>query len=95
MALVVDASLRTVDGIPSCRCSRNSVDVVLVGGSSRIPRFRRLIKDFFRGQAPSEVLRPDHAGVLGAAVYAAALGHQAASRGDSSSDEVNLGNLVG
>ena len=58
---------------------RNSVDVVLVGGSSRIPRFRRLVKDFFRGQPPSEVLRPDHAAVLGAAVYAAALGHLAGS----------------
>lgn len=52
---------------------RNGVDVVLVGGSSRIPRFRRLVKDFFRGQPPSEVLRPDHAAVLGAAVYAASL----------------------
>jgi len=57
------------------KSTRNSVDVVLVGGSSRIPRFRRLVKDFFRGQPPSEVLRPDHAAVLGAAVYAAALGH--------------------
>ncbi|CAJ1398855.1 unnamed protein product [Effrenium voratum] len=57
---------------------RNGVDVVLVGGSSRIPRFRRLVKDFFRGQQPSEVLRPDHAAVLGAAVYAARLaGNQA------------------
>eukprot|EP00438_Fugacium_kawagutii_P013050 Skav235117 [mRNA] locus=scaffold3581:178430:191097:- [translate_table: standard] len=65
---------------------RNSVDVVLVGGSSRIPRFRRLIKDFFRGQPPSEVLRPDHAGVLGAAVYAAALGHQAAAKNESNDD---------
>ena len=52
---------------------RGAVDVVLVGGSSRIPRFRRLVKDFFRGQPPSEVLRPDHAAVLGAAVYAASL----------------------
>lgn len=59
--------------------ARNLVDVVLVGGSSRIPRFRRLVKDFFRWQPPSEVLRPDHAGVLGAAVYAAALGHLMAS----------------
>jgi len=63
---------------------RNLVDVVLVGGSSRIPRFRRLVKDFFRGQPPSEVLRPDHAGVLGAAVYAAALGHLMAN--DSNDD---------
>lgn len=63
---------------------RNSVDVVLVGGSSRIPRFRRLVKDFFRGQPPSEVLRPDHAAVLGVAVYAAALGHLVGS--DSQDD---------
>ena len=41
------------------------MDVVLVGGSSRIPRFRRLVKDFFRGQQPSELLRPDHAAAAG------------------------------
>ena len=70
------------------RFTRNSVDVVLVGGSSRIPRFRRLVKDFFRGQPPSEVLRPDHAAVLGAAVYAAALGHLVGS--DSGLEEVGV-----
>lgn len=50
---------------------RADVDVVLVGGSARIPRVRRAVKDFFYGAPPREVLRPDHAAVLGAAVYVA------------------------
>eukprot|EP00930_Biecheleria_cincta_P001163 TRINITY_DN102329_c0_g1_i1.p1 TRINITY_DN102329_c0_g1~~TRINITY_DN102329_c0_g1_i1.p1 ORF type:complete len:500 (-),score=75.74 TRINITY_DN102329_c0_g1_i1:79-1578(-) len=57
--------------IKDCNLDRNKVDVLLVGGSSRNPRFRRLMRDFFWGRAPGEVVRPDHAAVLGAAVYAA------------------------
>lgn len=58
--------------IEDCNLDRTSVEVLLVGGSSRNPRFRRLMRDFFWGRAPGEVVRPDHAAVLGAAVYAAA-----------------------
>lgn len=49
-------------------------EVVLVGGSARIPRIRRAIREFFYGKVPREVLRPDHAAVLGAAAYVALLG---------------------
>lgn len=52
---------------------RDDVDVVLVGGSARVPQVRHHFRSFFHGRAPHEVLRPDHAGVLGAAVYVAAL----------------------
>merc|ERR1711957_739165 len=48
-------------------------EVVLFGGSARVPRIRRAIREFFYGKLPREVLRPDHAAVLGAAAYAAAL----------------------
>jgi len=48
-------------------------EVVLVGGSARIPRIRRAIREFFYGKVPREVLRPDHAAVLGAAAYVALL----------------------
>lgn len=48
-------------------------EVVLVGGSARIPRIRRAIREFFYGKVPREVLRPDHAAVLGAAAYVARL----------------------
>jgi len=48
-------------------------EVVLVGGSARIPLVRRAIREFFYGKVPREVLRPDHAAVLGAAAYVAIL----------------------
>jgi len=48
-------------------------EVVLVGGSARIPRIRRAIREFFYGKVPREVLRPDHAAVLGAAAHVALL----------------------
>merc|ERR1711957_210147 len=48
-------------------------EVVLFGGSARVPRIRRAIREFFYGKTPREVLRPDHAAVLGAAAYVAAL----------------------
>lgn len=48
-------------------------EVVLVGGCARIPSVRRAIREFFYGKVPREVLRPDHAAVLGAAAYVAFL----------------------
>eukprot|EP00401_Gymnodinium_catenatum_P006409 CAMPEP_0117562462 /NCGR_PEP_ID=MMETSP0784-20121206/54969_1 /TAXON_ID=39447 /ORGANISM="" /LENGTH=539 /DNA_ID=CAMNT_0005360033 /DNA_START=136 /DNA_END=1755 /DNA_ORIENTATION=+ len=48
-------------------------EVVLVGGAARVPMLRRAIRELFYGKVPREVLRPDHAAVLGAAAYAAAL----------------------
>jgi L1 cell adhesion molecule like protein len=45
-------------------------DVVLVGGSTRIPRVQKLLTDFF-GQEPSKSINPDEAVAYGAAVQAA------------------------
>eukprot|EP00931_Biecheleriopsis_adriatica_P105392 TRINITY_DN79951_c0_g1_i1.p1 TRINITY_DN79951_c0_g1~~TRINITY_DN79951_c0_g1_i1.p1 ORF type:complete len:518 (-),score=79.47 TRINITY_DN79951_c0_g1_i1:49-1554(-) len=70
----LDSLLDTFDlCIANCGLDRDAVEVILVGASSRIPRFRMLIRDFFRGRAPHEVLRPEHAAVLGASVYAIAM----------------------
>lgn len=44
-------------------------EIVLVGGSSRIPYVRESIKDFF-GKEPSEAIDPDKAVSYGAALYA-------------------------
>lgn len=52
---------------------RDIHDVVLVGGSARVPKLRISVKEFFYGKVPREVLRPDHAASLGAAAYAAVL----------------------
>ncbi len=52
----------------------NQIDeVVLVGGSTRIPRVRRLVQDLF-GRVPHTGLNPDEVVALGAAVQAHILG---------------------
>ncbi|CAK9098393.1 Luminal-binding protein 5 (BiP 5) (78 kDa glucose-regulated protein homolog 5) (GRP-78-5) [Durusdinium trenchii] len=48
---------------------KNEVDeIVLVGGSTRIPRVQQLLKDFFNGKEPSKGINPDEAVAYGAAV---------------------------
>jgi heat shock protein 1/8 len=49
-------------------------DVVLVGGSTRIPKIQQMIKDFFNGKEPNKSINPDEAVAFGAAVQAAILG---------------------
>ncbi|POW07825.1 hypothetical protein PSHT_09803 [Puccinia striiformis] len=43
-------------------------DVVLVGGSTRIPKVQELLKDYFNGKEPSKGINPDEAVAFGAAV---------------------------
>jgi heat shock protein 1/8 len=45
-------------------------DVVLVGGSTRIPKIQQLIKTFFNGKEPCRSINPDEAVAYGAAVQA-------------------------
>jgi heat shock protein 1/8 len=52
--------------------AKSQVDeVVLVGGSTRIPKVQQLIKDFFNGKEPCKSINPDEAVAWGAAVQAA------------------------
>merc|ERR1719487_2974451 len=48
-------------------------EVVLVGGSTRIPKVQALIKDFFNGKEPNRGINPDEAVAYGAAVQAGIL----------------------
>ena len=48
-------------------------DIVLVGGSTRIPRVREMLSDFFKGKKLCESVNPDEAVAYGAAVQAAIL----------------------
>ncbi|PJF16575.1 Hsp71-like protein [Paramicrosporidium saccamoebae] len=48
-------------------------DIVLVGGSTRIPKVQKLVKDFFGGKEPCKSINPDEAVAYGAAVQAAIL----------------------
>ena len=54
--------------------SKNKIhEVVLVGGSTRIPKVVELLKDFFNGKEPNRSINPDEAVAYGAAVQAAIL----------------------
>ncbi len=49
-------------------------EVVLVGGSTRIPKIQQLIKDYFNGKEPNKGINPDEAVAFGAAVQGGILG---------------------
>jgi L1 cell adhesion molecule like protein len=54
-------------------------DIVLVGGSTRIPRVQQLLSDFFNGRELNKSVNPDEAVAYGAAIQAAIL-----TKGDQS-----------
>ncbi len=64
----VDAALRDAKLKPS-----EIHEVVLVGGSTRIPMVQRLVKDFFKKE-PNRSVNPDEVVAVGAAVQAAVFG---------------------
>merc|ERR1712062_364661 len=54
--------------------SKKDIDeIVLVGGSTRIPKVSQLVKEFFNGKEPSRGVNPDEAVAYGAAVQACIL----------------------
>lgn len=48
-------------------------EIVLVGGSTRIPKIQSMIRDFFNGKEPNRGINPDEAIAYGAAVQAGIL----------------------
>ncbi|XP_065821762.1 endoplasmic reticulum chaperone BiP-like isoform X1 [Labrus bergylta] len=48
-------------------------EIVLVGGSTRIPKIQQLVKEFFNGKEPCRGINPDEAVAYGAAVQAGVL----------------------
>ena len=48
-------------------------EVVLVGGSTRVPRIQKLLQDFFNGKELNKSINPDEAVAYGAAIQAAIL----------------------
>ncbi len=57
--LVLKDAKKTVDDID---------EVVLVGGSTRIPKIQELLKTYFNGKNPNKSVHPDEAVAAGAAV---------------------------
>lgn len=58
-------------------------EIVLVGGSTRIPKVQQLLKDFFDGKEPNKGVNPDEAVAFGAAVQGGILSGEG---GDQTSD---------
>ena len=52
-------------------------EIVLVGGSTRIPKVQSLLKDYFDGKEPSKGVNPDEAVAFGAAVQGGILSGEA------------------
>ena len=69
------------------KLSKGNIDeVVLVGGSTRIPKVQSLLQSFFNGKELSKGINPDEAVAYGAAVQAALL----TGNGDAEIDNVLL-----
>lgn len=76
-------------------------EIVLVGGSTRIPKVQELLKNFYEGKEPSRGINPDEAVAYGAAVQGGILSGEAS---DATKDlllldvtplsQVNGGNIL-
>ncbi|XP_060174311.1 heat shock cognate 70 kDa protein-like [Lycium barbarum] len=69
---------KCLDPVEKClrnaRMDKNNVhEIVLVGGSTRIPKVQQLLQDFFNGKELCQSINPDEAVAYGAAVQAAIL----------------------
>ncbi|CAI9086930.1 OLC1v1020866C1 [Oldenlandia corymbosa var. corymbosa] len=65
-------------------------EIVLVGGSTRIPKVVELLKDYFDGKEPSKGVNPDEAVAFGAAVQGAIL----SGAGSEQTDKLLLVDVV-
>jgi len=85
--LCMDLFRATMDPVEKvlkdAKMSKNQIDeVVLVGGSTRIPKVQQLLSDFFNGKEPSKSINPDEAVAYGAAVQASILSGNKSSKID-------------
>jgi len=64
------------------KLKKNEIDeIVLVGGSTRIPKVQQLLKDFFNGKEPNKGVNPDEAVAYGAAVQGGILSGEEETEG--------------
>lgn len=58
-----------MDALKDAKLQPNQIDeLVLVGGSTRVPMVKRLVKDMFPGKEPNQSVNPDEVVAIGAAV---------------------------
>ena len=62
------------DALLDAKLKKNQIsEVVLVGGSTRIPKVQKLVQDYFDGKELNKTLNPDQAVAYGAALQAAVI----------------------
>ena len=54
-------------------------EIVLVGGSTRIPKIQKLVQEYFKGKEPNRGVNPDEAVAYGAAVQGGVLSGDAST----------------
>lgn len=60
--------------LKDAKLGKNQIDeIVLVGGSTRIPKIQALLKDYFNGKTPNNSINPDECVAYGATIQAAVL----------------------
>jgi heat shock 70kDa protein 1/2/6/8 len=60
--------------LQDAKIDKSQVDeIVLVGGSTRIPKIQKMLSDYFNGKALNKSINPDEAVAVGAAIQAAIL----------------------
>jgi molecular chaperone DnaK len=61
-----------VDALRDAKLNASQIDeVVLVGGSTRVPMVQRLVKELFGGKEPNKSVNPDEVVAIGAAIQGA------------------------
>ncbi|MFI5059326.1 MAG: molecular chaperone DnaK [Candidatus Acidiferrales bacterium] len=76
MGDLLDRSMKPVkQALEDAKLSPNDIqEVVLVGGSTRIPKVQSLVRTFFGGKEPHKGVNPDEVVAVGAAIQGAVLG---------------------
>jgi heat shock protein 5 len=83
--LNADLFLKTMEPVKNViqdsKLSKHEIDdIVLVGGSTRIPKIQQLMREFFDGKEPSQAINPNEAVAHGAAVLGGVLSGENAIR---------------
>ncbi|KAI4352393.1 hypothetical protein L6164_006651 [Bauhinia variegata] len=81
LSSTIDATIECLQTVEMClkdaKMNKYDVhDVVIVGGSTRIPKVQQLLRNFFNGKDLCKDINPDEAVAFGAAVQAAVLSGQ-------------------